>query len=81
MWEEDALARHAREPDVRQRREHLALGAHLGECGERSRGAGAVVRAVGREAQRAKPFARGVRRHAGERLTVAVERHQADDRQ
>ena len=40
----------------------------------------AVVRAEGREAERAQPRAGRPRRDARERLSAAVERHQADDR-
>jgi hypothetical protein len=79
--EDDPLAAHAREADVRQRCEHGSVAAHLGQRGERGGGPGAVVRAVRGEAERTQPRRRVLRLHAGERLSTGVEGEQCDERE
>ncbi len=81
MREDDALAGHAREADVRERREHGAVRAHLAQRIQRCRRACAVIRAERRDVERAQPLGGGARRDAGQCLAVGVEGHERDDRQ
>ena len=79
--EDDALAGHAREADVRERGERVAAALHVRERRERGGGSGAVVRAERGEAERAQARRRVLGRDSGEGHAVGVERQQRDDRQ
>ena len=79
--EDHARAGQAREPDVRERREHEPVALHRGERVQRRRRAGAVVRARGGDAEPGQPIGRVRGGDAAERLAVRVEGHQRDDRQ
>ena len=81
MWIDDAAARHAREPDVRERCKRLLALTHLLERGERGKEAGAVIRTDRGDVELHQPSRRLGRRHARERLGALVERQERDDRE
>ena len=78
---DDAAAGHAREADVRQRRERDAVAAHLLDRAERGLEARAVVRAERADPELAQLVGSVARGHAGEGLRLVLEREQRDDRQ
>ncbi len=80
MGIDDAPAGEARQADVGQGRERLAVRAHLLQCGERGHQPRAVVRADRGHVQAGKPSRRIGRPYARERLGAFIEGHQRHDR-
>src|SRR6266511_3435980 len=74
-------AGHAREADVRKRGERQPVAAHLLDRAECGLQAGAVVGPNRGDVELAEPLGRLARRDARERLRVALEREQCDDRE